>query len=205
MRISLTIAFVFLLALSAMPASAANFEVDLFGGASVHANMAMQIGNYRIDDPQWESRPWSSPMYYSIRGRWSGGEIELLHDKVYMGHDTAGVSGFNMSDGYNMLLYNFLGGRAGWETRFGVGALIVHPEGKVGGIHIGSHGDRHFRFGGIGAQAALGYRLSLQNSFSLIAEGKLTAGYTRLHIADVGELTAPVIGIHLLLGIGYKL
>ncbi|MBO8142378.1 MAG: hypothetical protein H0Z37_09430 [Firmicutes bacterium] len=41
-----------------------------------------------------------------MRVRWGGHEIEWLHDKVYMGYDTADIQGFNMSDGYNLLLYN---------------------------------------------------------------------------------------------------
>lgn len=193
-----------LLSLPTSPSLAA-INVDLFGGASVHGNVPIQIGAHHIDEPRWETRPWSSPPYYSVRVRWSAGEIELLHDKVYMGYDTPSVVGFNMSDGYNMLFYNFIWERNRWETRLGIGPVIVHPEGKIDSVHIGSHGDRHFRLGGLGGQLAVGYRHALQKGFSFIAEGKLTAGYTQLHIADVGELRAPVTGLHLLLGIGYEL
>ena len=53
-------------------------------------------------------RPFEDYLYFSARIRWAGHEIEWLHDKVYMGYDTPDVQGFNISDGYNFVLYNIV-------------------------------------------------------------------------------------------------
>lgn len=196
-----------LLVLLSAPAMAGDIGMDVFLGNSWHTGQSIQVGSHFIADPKWETRPFSADYwYYVARIRWGGLEVEWLHDKVYMGYDTDHVKGFNISDGYNFLLFNSVKKWGPWEGRLGAGPIIVHPEGVVDGYEIGFHGGPHWRLGGIGFQAALGYRGDLWEGFSYIVEGKLTTGVVHLtYPAPIHEVHAPVTGYHLVFGIGYDL
>lgn len=200
-----TVVALSLVMLLVLPTSAGAAGFDIFAGSALHTNLPITIGRHAIENPQWETRPLEDSPYYVVRFGWGERhEIELLHDKVYMGYDTADIQRFNMSDGFNMLLYNFVGINGPWETRYGLGAMIVHPEGTVDGVLIARHGDEKFRLGGIGVQAALGYRHQLGGGFSLMAEGKLTAGYVHIGLENIGSVKAFVVGQHAIAGVGYQ-
>lgn len=185
-------------------AYASDFGIDVFVGNSWHANQTIKVGQHKVSDPQWKTRPFEDYLYYSARIRWGGHEIEWLHDKVYMGYDTADIQGFNISDGYNFALYNFVQKWGPWEGRLGAGPIIVHPEGVIDGYEIGYHGGPSWRLGGIGFQLAGAYRGHLWSGFSWIAEAKLTTGVVHLtYPAPVHEVYVPVSGQHLLVGVGY--
>lgn len=182
-----------------------NVGMDVFVGNSWHSNQAVNIGGHSLL-PEWETRPFDDYWYYAARIRWGNIEVEWLHDKVYMGYDTADIQGFNISDGYNFVLFNAVQKWGPWEGRLGAGPAIVHPEGTVNGYYIGALGSPSWRVGGIGFQGALGYRGDLRGGLSYIVEGKLTTGVVHLtYPAPVHEVYAPVSGFHLLLGVGYDL
>jgi len=205
--VTLSLLLILLLIVAAVPASANTVGVDLFLGNSWHSSQPIQVGGHLITDPKWETRPFSKDAwYYVARIRWGQIEVELLHDKVYMGYDTPDVQGFNMSDGFNFLLMNHVQKWGPWEGRLGAGPVIVHPEGTVNGYLIGELGSPSMRVGGIGLQAAVGYRRDIGKGFSYIVEGKVTTAIVHLTYPDpVHEIYAPVTGYHLLLGVGYDL
>lgn len=203
-RILLSIASLLLILFVSGAAYAAAVGIDVFLGNSWHTGNAIQLGRHRINDPQWKTRPFEDYLYFSARIRWAGHEIEWLHDKVYMGYDTPDVQGFNISDGYNFVLYNIVQKWGNIEGRLGAGPIIVHPEGVINGHEIGRHGGPSWRPGGIGFQAALGYRGELFGGLSYMLEGKLTTGVVHLtYPSPVHEVYVPTTGYHLLLGIGY--
>lgn len=195
---------------AAPPVFANTVGIDLFVGNSWHINQPIRIGDHIFENPQWETRPFSDAWYYSIRVRWGTVEVELLHDKVYMGYDTDYVQDFNMSDGYNHVLFNVVQTWGPWEGRLGVGPMIVHPEGTVttedGSYLIGYLGAPSWRVGGIGFQGSVGYRGRLWEGLSYIAEGKMTTAIVHLTYPEpVREVYAPVTGYHVLVGVGYDL
>lgn len=199
-----------MLTAAAMPASANTFGIDVFIGNSWHNNQSIRNGDHIITDPQWETRPFSDAWYYSIRFRWANIEVEWLHDKVYMGYDTENIKGFNMSDGYNHVLFNVVQTWGPWEGRFGVGPMIVHPEGyyksEDGSYRIGYLGAPSWRVGGIGFQGSVAYRGQLWEGVSYIAEGKVTTAVVHLTYPEpVREVYAPATGYHLLIGVGYDI
>lgn len=201
--ITLTLCLSFVLA-----AASASFAagVDLFLGTSFHNAVPVQIGQYQIKDPKWETRPFSDAKYFSVRIRWEGHEIEFLHDKVYLAEDTAGIKDFSISDGYNFLLYNLPKEVGPLEVRLGLGIVVAHPEGTIDGKNIGSLGSPSWRVGGLGGQLAVGYRQNLWKGFSWMAEAKLTTGFVHAtYPAPVNEINVPVSGWHILLGVGYDL
>lgn len=208
MRYFVTIIAVIIVGIFSASAHANEVGFDLFFGNSWHTNKVIRLGGHVINDPQWETRAFDidETVYYSARLRWGGHELELLHDKVYMGYDTPAVQGFNISDGYNFVFYNFMQKWGRWEGRIGAGPIVVHPEGTINGHEIGYKGGPDWRLGGIGFQAAATYRGELREGLSWIAETKVTSGYVHLlYPAPVDEVYAPVSGTHILLGIGYDL
>src|SRR5690606_8648939 len=107
---------------------------------------------------KWETRPFTDALYFSIRIRWGGHEIEWLHDKVYMGFNTPEIQNFSLSDGYNTLFYNLPQVWGPIEGRLGVGVVIVHPEGTIDGVEIGFLGSPGWRVAGVGIQGSIAYR-----------------------------------------------
>ena len=205
--VTLSLLLILLLMVMAVPASANTVGFDLFLGNSWHSSQSIRVGGHVIIDPKWETRPFSKDYWYYVgRIRWGKIELEWLHDKVYMGYDTPDVQGFNMSDGYNFLLVNHVQKWGPWEGRLGAGLVIVHPEGWVNGHFLGKLGSPSWRIGGIGLQAALGYRRDIGKGFSYIVEGKVTTAVVHLtYPYPVHEIYAPVTGYHLVLGVGYDL
>jgi len=102
-------------------------------GTSFHTSIPVQIGQYRIDDPEWETRPLGDAKYYSLRIRWGGHEIEFIHDKVYLAEDTPNIQDFSISDGYNFLLYNVPEKWGPVEVRIGMGIIIATQRGPSTG------------------------------------------------------------------------
>lgn len=189
-----------------MPTLAADVGIDAFLGNSWHTSQAIQLGDHYVNDPQWITRPFEDYLYYSGRIRWGAHELEWLHDKVYMGYDTDEIQGFNISDGYNFVLFNSVQKWGNWEGRLGAGPIIVHPEGTIDDFQIGYHGGPSWRLGGIGFQLAGAYRGPLWEGLTWIAEAKLTTGVVHLtYPPPVHEIYVPVTGQHLLIGIGYDL
>lgn len=189
----------------AAPASYAA-GVDFFMGTSFHTSIPVQIGQYRIDDPEWETRPFGDAKYYSLRIRWGGHEIEFIHDKVYLAEDTPNIQDFSISDGYNFLLYNVPEKWGPVEVRIGMGIIIAHPEGTVDGYNIGSLGSPSWRVGGLGGQLAAGYRGKLWEGLSWMAEAKVTTGFVHATYPEpVHQINVPASGWHILLGVGYDL
>lgn len=190
----------------AMPAGANTVGVDVFLGNSWHGGQSINVGGHAIQDPEWITRPFEDYYYYAARVRWTNIEVEWLHDKVYMGYDTADIQGFNISDGYNYVLFNKVQKWGPWEGRLGAGPIIVHPEGTVNGMEIGHHGGPSWRLGGIGFQVAAAYRHEMSAGFSVIAEAKVATGVVHLtYPAPVHEIYVPTSGVHLLLGVGWDL
>lgn len=194
MRRSAFISLFLVLLLWALPVGAAG--IDVMGGTSTHNPVASQIGDYYIENPQWETRPFEDAYYYSIRIRWAGVEIEWLHDKIYL-PDQPGIENFSVSDGYNTLFINAVERWGRFEGRIGVGPTIVHPEGVIDGYYIGELGSPSWRLGGMGIQGALAYRQPLEAGFSLIAEGKVTTAFIHLDYPEpVNKINIPLTGYH---------
>jgi len=178
--------------------------VDYFIGTSWHSGNPAKIGQYYISDPDWITRPFEDAPYFSARIRWGGHEIEWVHDKIYLKEDLPGIEGFNVSDGYNLLLYNVPQVWGGIEARIGLGVVVAHPEGIIDGHYIGSLGSASWRTGGIGGQVALGYRKPIWQGLSVMAEAKLTTGFLHAdYPSPIDSINIPLTGRHVLLGIGY--
>src|SRR5215216_7185469 len=136
------IAFPFLVLILAAPLAAEQgwaFQTSLGVVENLETRLTIrQSGFEGIElDADYETRPFESPFYYSLRaGRWNGRggwELELIHQKLYLRNRPPEVQQFGISHGYNLVMVNH-----GWDVRrlilrAGVGAVLAHPENNVRG------------------------------------------------------------------------
>jgi hypothetical protein len=153
-------------------------------------------------DAKYETKPFTAAPYYAWRlGKWRNGhgtELEFIHHKIYLSNNPPDVQHFEVSHGYGMLMLNKAKERGGLIYHVGLGIVIAHTESTVRGLSFSSN----YHLTGPSAQFAVGKRFRLSDRLFATVEGKLTAAYARVPVAD-GHATAPNIAVHALLGIGY--
>lgn len=189
----------------AVPPGAKNsFEAFLGSAYSFHTGLDItQTGQPDLDfTAHYSTKPFTSPFYYDVRyGRWNGDsawEIELLHHKVYLDNNPPEVQHFEITHGYNHLMINRAYFRNGFIWHFGLGAVIAHTENTVRGLSV----DSNYEFTGPCGQVAVGKRWYFSQQFFGTLEGKVTAAYAHVSVAN-GHANAPNVAIHGLFGIGY--
>jgi len=168
-----------------------------------------QDGEEDIDfSAEWETRAWATQApYYDLRiGKWKNDhawEFESLHQKLYLKNKPDAVQKFSISHGYNYNMLNYALRRHGLIGRVGVGFIMTHPETKVRGERNEDDGGLNgFYISGAGGQLALEKRFYFAGNWLLSFEGKFTAAYAVIPIAD-GTATVPNFAVHGLVGIGY--
>lgn len=150
-------------------------------------------------------------------GKWRDGhawEIEQIHQKIYVDDLPDEVQHFEITDGYNLFLFN-----SAWQlqqhgviARLGLGPVIAHPQTTVRSLSNHQSGgsaiptiwdsDSGYQWAGAAAQVALEkeFHLSKHRLFSI--EGKLTHAKADIDI-EGGIVTVPNTAIHLIGGIKY--
>ncbi len=201
--------------LAGAPASgalAADWAVEIFVGIPLGLPSPLTIRQAGQPDiavrARYESRPFRTPIYYGWRiGRWDGGrgwELELVHDKLYLADKPAEVGEFALSHGFNLLTVN----RA-WEhgrvvRRVGAGTVIAHPESTIRGKALPGDGGLFgwgYYLAGPTVQAAVEKKIRIRGDLFLPVEGKATASFARVPVAD-GSADVPYAAIHGLAGLG---
>ena len=204
-----------LLALLAAPAVAEEgwtFQASVGEVYNIDTSLEIrQEGFETIDvDADYETRPFESPLYYSLRaGRWTGRtgwELELIHQKVFLQNRPPEVQHFAISHGYNLLTVNRAWDLRGLLWRIGVGPVIAHPESEVrsrvldpedtnlsGGYHLT----------GPVLQLGAEKRFDLGERWFLGIEGKASIARATVPVAG-GEAEVPNTAVHALVGIGWR-
>ena len=63
-----------------------------------------------LNNAEFATKPLDSPPYYGIRlGKWNDGhawEVEHIHQKIYVDDLPAEVQHYEITDGYNLFLFN---------------------------------------------------------------------------------------------------
>ena len=194
----------------------ANWSAEIAGGAVYNFPIPLTIQQAGEPDihmtAHYETRPFTSPYYYDLRiGKWDGDtawEFEDIHHKIYLQNTTPDVSHFSISHGYNLFTIN----RA-WLTknkyiwRVGLGVVIAHPESTVRGQTIddesgGTLNNGGYYVAGPTSMVSLGRRFYVTRSFFMELEGKVTASYAEVNVAN-GTAYAPNVALHANLGLGY--
>lgn len=168
-----------------------------------------QDGEEDIDvNAEYETRAWSTMApYYNFKiGRWKGDrawEFESLHHKLYLKNKPDEVQKFQISHGYNLNTLNYARKKYGLIFRIGGGFVMTHPETIVRGRQKEDDGGLNgFYISGVTGQLALEKRLHLTEALFLSLEGKFTAAWARIPIAD-GHADVPNAALHAIIGAGY--
>lgn len=170
---------------------------------------------------RYSTHAFESPLYYAVRigggsinalGAPVGVELELLHHKLHVDDPAPPVEHFEVSHGYNLLSGTLLRAADRLTLRVGVGLVIAHPEGRIGGGRVG--GSRRTTLGGgyhiAGAsiQVGIGRTVPLSTGRTVayvVPEAKLTASFARVPLGDDGgSVLVPNVAGHLLAGFGVR-
>jgi len=177
----------------------------------LHSRLVIeQDGEEDLDfSADYATRPFTSGApYYSLRlGRWEGSaawELETHHHLVTLVDGPPEVEAFSLTHGYNMNTLNRAWLLGGFVWRLGAGVVVTHPESVVRGKKFTGDGfAAGFYLSGVCGQAAIEKRLPLWGRLFLSLEGKATAAWARVPVAD-GSAEVPNYALHALAGLGYQ-
>ncbi len=133
-----------------------------------------------------------------------GWELELVHDKLYLVDGPAEVGAFSISHGFNLLTVNRAWEAGGLVRRLGAGAVVTHPENTIRGKALPEDGGLlgwGYYLSGPTVQAAVEKRFRVRGDLFLPVEGKATASFARVPVAD-GSADVPYAALHGLAGLG---
>ena len=200
------------LAIWLVPANArAQVTFEYFMGTAVNLHTPLTIEQDGYPDisftAHYSVRPLADRLYYAARiGFWNrdagaGWVFELLHHKLYLENPPPEVQHFEVTHGYNMFTLN-----RGWRLdKFtvlaGGGLVIPHTNSQVRGL--GRSIDAPYTLAGVAFQGAANRRFDLANWLFVTAEGKITAAWARVPVAE-GRATTPNVAFHALAGVGVQ-
>jgi hypothetical protein len=154
----------------------------------------------------YSTRPFDDRWYYDARvGYWkdddNGWLVEFLHHKVYLDNPPQEVESFEVTHGYNMVTLNRAWRRRKLTFQAGGGAVVAHSNSLVRGKERSIR--EPYTLAGPTAQGAVGRSVAFTKWLFGSVEGKLTASWIRVPIAD-GQATVPNVAFHVLAGVGTR-
>lgn len=205
-----------LLTLWLLPEKAkAQWHLEACGG-SVY-NMPLPLTIYQDGMPtlrltaQFDSEPFTLPVYWDIRiGKVIGKrtiEAELIHHKLYLRNTNAEVQKFNVSHGFNMVIFNFGILRGNYHYRIGFGLVIAHPESKIRGLELGNSTDdwdMGYYLTGPTFSAGAERQITLSKVIYFAIGAKTTISLANIPIYN-GHARFVNIAAHLNFGLGFKI
>ena len=182
---------------------------------SMNSTLSIKRDNspHIVHNAKWKAKSFSDSWYYTVKlEKWLGDKargIEWVHHKIYLANPPAGLDEFSISDGYNMLFYNFARKtKRNRISRLGLGLVFGHPDVTFTGAERfymkGGAGGSYLA--GVAAQVSLEKWLYETDHFIFSVEGKLTASYARVPVSENRSefAEAPVVAWHLTFGLGSK-
>jgi hypothetical protein len=187
----------------------AQVTVEYFMGSALNVPTPLTISQDGFPDisttGHYAVRPFEGRMYYVLRvGFWqedTGWLVELLHHKLYLEDPPEHVDAFEVTHGYNMITINRGWRPGGFTVLAGGGAVIPHSNSIVRGQE--RHINAPYTFAGVAGQVAAGKQLSFTSWLFGSLEGKVTAAWAKVPVAD-GDATVPNVAFHALAGIGVR-
>ena len=192
------------------------FYLEILPGAAYSLPSKLKIHQEGHNDIEimahYEVKPFTLPIYYSIRAGFSINEIlsleiEFNHLKLFLINKPDEIQRFSVTHGYNQLWFSFLKEYRTFDARVGIGPVIAHPENTVRAKTLSETGglfNRGFHMDGITSQLALQKRIYLFRNVFLTAETKLNVSFARTDVVD-GYANISVFAFHALLGAGLHL
>lgn len=191
-----------------------NFSFEFFAGDHINFQTPLKIyqkgeEEIYIKKAKYESKGWSwfKAPYYSIRFSFLKGkksyEIELIHEKLILKNKPALVKHFEISHGYNLILFNISKENLKIKKRFGAGIVYVHSESIIRGKEngFGENFPKGYKISGPAIQFSSGKELFLNKNFSFVFELKLTISYANNVPVASGYAKVPNFAFHYLFGL----
>lgn len=154
----------------------------------------------------YETRGLEGPVHYAWRiTRWHqdrGWELEVLHHKLYLRNRPPNVEALSISHGFNIIALGRAYALDPWRLRLGLGAVIAHPEARVGGVEYGGE----YELAGAAAVGSVGVAFVMTSRWSIVGEIAATYGYASVHPSGEPDLRFSVRNpaIHAQVGVGYR-
>ncbi|MDX5480557.1 MAG: hypothetical protein LPK07_02635 [Hymenobacteraceae bacterium] len=191
------------------------WEVAVAGGAAHNFRTPLHISQQDAEkirtDAQYRTEPLNSPVYYDIRvSSWHGSkgwELKFTHHKLILDNPPPEVQRFSITDGFNLLTLNRLWQLHGLTFSAGAGFVVTHPESTIRNKpHLENKGILHkgYYISGPTVEAAIAKRHYFAGRWFILGEGRLSASYVKVPVAD-GEARLSNIALHGLLGVGVRL
>lgn len=192
----------------------ANLSVEVASGVVYNLPTPLDIQQTGYPDlnttAHYNTHPFTSPYYYDLRlGYWSGNtawEFEDIHHKVYMYNMPPEITKFSITHGYNLFTINHAWLIHNYIWRCGAGVVIAHPESIIRGQTFsesgGTFNDSGYYLAGPTVMGSIGRRFYISKHIFTELEGKLTASYAWVKVAN-GNAQAPNVALHADFGIGY--
>jgi hypothetical protein len=164
----------------------------------------------RIDDAQYENRPFEGSPYFMLRIAYRRGaaawELQHLHHKIYLDNRPAEVERFDVTHGYNLFTLNRRWTRGGFGLRAGAGAVIAHPESTIRGLRFGPRQgilglDQYLTGPALVLGVSREWRLG--NGLFASPEVQFSAARARVPVRE-GEASASNLAFHFLIGLGWE-
>lgn len=174
------------------------------------------VANGSYSTGGWSTKPFSSPVYWGIRGtywpsassRW-GYSLDLNHSKIYAKQMPAGLKHLEFSDGMNTLVFNlmhrYLARHSLWgsEPYWGLGLGISYPH-----VEVISQADPEvktfdYQYTGIVGQAMAGLRFPVGSHWQLFTEYRFQYIPMKADLDTGGSIEAKFLNHHLNLGVNY--
>jgi hypothetical protein len=191
----------------------AQLELQVFLGTAISAPTPLSItqrGQPGLDlTAHWATRPFLDTWYYAGRiGLWSGDRawlFDFTHHKIYLSDPPAEIQKFRITNGMNMFTLSRGFRRGLFSYALGAGPVITYPINRVRGQKLPSGRGflgGYFLSGGT-LLASATRRFSLTAGFFLSLDGRVSATYVRVPVAD-GHASVPNVALHLHAGLGYQ-
>jgi len=190
------------------------WEVAVAGGGAANIRTPLTIN--QNNEPKlkigakYKTEPFNPPVYYNIRvASWQGirgWELKFTHHKIILQNKPTQVQRFSITDGFNLLTLNRFWLFRGFTYSVGGGLVITHPESTIRGkVFPENRGlwNKGYYLSGPTVEAALARRFYVAEHWLVLAEGRATASYVRLPVAN-GHANVTNAALHLLAGVGYK-
>ena len=188
------------------------WSFELHGGQVFNVPMPLTIRQEGFQDiklwARFDAEPFVLPVYWDWRfSRWEAGkawEFEVIHHKLYLSNTTPEIQKYNISHGFNMLMFNRVFQKKFVRVRVGAGVILAHPESKIRGKEFGDTGndmDMGYFISGPVVNFAVSKPFYLGSRFYINAEVKTTFAYSSIKIAS-GNSDVYNLAFHLNLGPG---
>jgi hypothetical protein len=164
--------------------------------------------NIKIAAAKYETRPFKVPYYWDLRfsrvANNRSWEFEFVHHKIYLINKPDEVQRFSISHGFNIATINRGFFFDHFHIRFGLGAVLTHPEITVRNQKLdeslGLFNDGYY-IRGPSLNASIGSRFYPIKRVFVNIEGKTTYSYVNVPV-NGGNASLSNLAFHLIAGIG---